>query len=340
MFRRFMAAGLAVFALTQANPVAAQTTIRIASSSESLAYIPVYAADALGYFKQMGITLNRTIVAGPSAIAAVASGNLDVVMGATANPVLANKSGADVLIVGSMTRQFGPGIVVSKKWTESHKLTAQSSTKDKMAALKGISISVQQAGGGSDQLLRLIAEEGGLVYDRDMTVTSIPDQQAQIAAITNGRVDAIVTTPPYSNMTARALGGLLMLNSGLGEIESLDGYLGSAISVRGSWAKPNEALLVNFLKAVQMGFDVMQDPVRTNQARDLVRAQIFKDIEPDMFAEVWDASRIAAPKSLLIAQKQVDIFMAVNNRFSKDKLDLATMQKAYTNEYAEKALKK
>ena len=85
-------------------------------------------------------------------------------------------------------------------------------------------------------------------------------------------------------------------------------------------------LLVNFLKAVQMGFDVMQDSARTNQARDLVRSQVFKDIEPEMFAEVWEASRIAAPKNLLIAPKQLEIFMDVNNRFSKDKLDMATVE--------------
>lgn len=341
MLRNLLAACAAAAVLIASPPASAQNKVRLAASSDSLSYIPVYAAEAMGYFKQVGIDLDRTLAkSGPQAIAAVIGGDLDMVMGATGNPILANKAGGDIIIVGALSNQFGPGIVLTKDWAAKHKITAASSTKDKIASLKGARIVISGPGGGSDQLLHYLAEEGGLNTDRDMTIVAIGDTQAQIAAIASGRVDALSITPPNSNMTVRQIGGVLILNSGVGEVEGLRGYLGAALSARASWVRQNEALTVNFLKGLQMGFDVLMDPVRTTQARDAVRAAVFKDIDPEMFAELWAGAQAGAPRNSMITPQQIQVFIDVNNRFTKDKLELAAVQKTYTNEYVERALKK
>src|SRR5262249_16312971 len=155
--------------------------------------------------------------------------------------------------------------------------------------------------------------------DRDMTITALPDSAAMLAAFSQGRVDGLSVSAPVSNMAARNFDGLMMLNTGIGEVKELAGFLGAALSAPGDWMKKNEELMVRFNKALWMAFDTMLDPARTNQARDALQKGQFKQIDAALFTDLWKDQVQGAPKTPAINAKMLQILIDFQNRFSQDK---------------------
>ena len=77
---RGIAASLLGSALLLA-PARAQEKVIVATASGSVAYITYYAADAMGFFKDAGLTSEMILTgSGAKALAAAVGGNVDVVM--------------------------------------------------------------------------------------------------------------------------------------------------------------------------------------------------------------------------------------------------------------------
>ena len=74
----------AALVLVAATHAYAQEKIRLAASTQSIGYTPVYAAEAMGYFKELGLTVERikgkkiTIVPGGLTRVALKEGSLVV----------------------------------------------------------------------------------------------------------------------------------------------------------------------------------------------------------------------------------------------------------------------
>ena len=335
---------LAVLAIMSAgaiplSPAAAQTKVVITASSESLFHAPIYTAQELGYFKQQNLVVETILTpSGPQSIAAVLGGDAQMVMGAPANPINARKQGADlVLFVGAAT-QYGANVVVSKKWADAHKLTPASTYKERLATLKGISVAVSGPGGGNEQIVRYLAAEAGLDADRDMTLVSLGGTPNMVAAYSQGRVDALSAAPPNDRLAVHEFGGMMYFNLGAGEVPTLVGYLGSGVAARADWLQKNPAIATGFVKALQMSYDGMHDPARTEQIRDLVYKARYSAMDKALFAEIWKDLVAGAPKTPEVAKPMIDKLVNFTNRFSKDKIDPAVADGSFTNKYVEQAL--
>jgi NitT/TauT family transport system substrate-binding protein len=318
-------------------PVWAQDKIRITSSNDSLLYAPIYAAAAMGYFKQNGIEIERTLsTTGPTGLAALMAGNLEMVMGVPSTPLLARKAGGDIKMIAGIASQYGVNVAVTKKWAEAHHLSAKSSYKERLAALKGITMGVTGPGGGNDQLVSYLAEQAGLNRARDMNVVALGDASAMLAAFSQGRVDAISISTPTSNIAAHDFDGLLIFNTGVGDVEPLNGFFGAAVSARGDWLAKNEAVAARFVKSVQMGLDAIHDPDQTNQVRDAVHKLVFQKIDARVFADIWKDNTVGTPKTTVITRKMVQDLIDYGNRFSQNKLDGSIIDESFTNAYGKK----
>lgn len=260
-----------------------------------------------------------------------------MVMGAAGNPLAARRAGADVIMMGALSVQFGPNLVATRKWAETHNVKGADPYRKKLGALKGATVGITGPGGGSDQLIRYLAEDAGIDADRDLTIVTLGDAATQIAAFTAGRVDALSLAAPTSHLIWHKFDGVMLFNSGTGEIETLAGFLGSSLAVRGDWAKKNEATMVNFARGLQMGFDALFDPSRTEQARDAVRKMVFPDFDIALFDELWQDERKGAPKTGAISRQMVQNLLNFSNKFTKDKMPDSIIDGSFTSEYIEKA---
>jgi NitT/TauT family transport system substrate-binding protein len=333
----FAAIIFVILAFLTTDDAAAQDKVRITSSNDSLLYVPIYAAEAMGYFKQNGIVIERTLSnTGPTALAALLAGNMDMAMGVPSSPLLARKAGGDIKMFAGIATQYGVNVAVTKKWVEANRLSPKSSYKERLAALKGITIGVTGPGGGNDQLVSYLADQAGLNRARDMNVVALGDASSMLAAFSQGRVDGISISTPTSNIAAHDFGGLLLFNTSVGDVEPLDGFFGAAVSARGDWLAQNEPVAMRFVKSIQTSLDAIHDPAQTNQVRDAVRKLVFPKIDAVLFAEIWKDNIAATPKTTVITTKMVQGLIDYGNRFTQNKLDYSIVDESFTNQFAQK----
>lgn len=325
--------------LLAAGTAVAQDKVRVTSSTITLAYVPFYMAQTLGHFDKLGLKVEELKSdSGPKSLAAVISDNADILLGATTTPVAARKQGADIVLFAPIFSQYSSNVIVSKKWQEKHALTSKSSYAERLAALKGATVGITGPGSGTDQIVRYFADAAKINPDRDMTLTALGgDAGILMSAFSQGRIDALSISAPTSHMAVRQFGGMILFNVGAGQVRELDGYFQTGFAARGDWLKKNEGVAVRFTKAIQTSFDALRDAAKAREARDIIHKAYFPNIEPDIFAELWEEVIVSAPKSVELNRKMVADIFDFSNKFSKEKLDPALIDSVFTNEIAKKA---
>ena len=318
----------------------AEDRVRIASSTDSISYLPFYAAQSMGYFKDLSVTIDVVRVdSGPKAMSAIIGGDLDVILGANTTSLSARKAGVDVVLFAPITTQYSSNILVSQKWASAHGLTSASSYSDKLAAMKGLTIGITGPGSGTDQIVRYMAGAAKINPDRDMTIVSLGgDANIMMAAFSQARVDGLSISAPTSTMAIHSFNGFMLFNVGIGEVKSLDGYFQSGFAAKRDWLAKNRAAAVKLAKGVQMGLNALRDPAKSKQAHDLIRKEYYANLDASVFEEAWSDQILAMPKSVELTQKMVEDIVNFNNEFAKDKLDLKMAESAYTNEFAKQAV--
>ena len=341
MLRRLMTWGVAIALVSPLAQASAQERVRIASSTDSISYIPLYAAQMMGHFKDIGLQVDvMRVDSGPKAMSAVIGGDVDVILGATTTPLAARKAGVDVVFFAPVTTQYSSNILVSRKWADEHKITEKSSYADKLAAMKGLTLGITGPGSGTDQIVRYMAAAAGINPDRDMTLVSLGgDGNTMMAALSQGRVDGLAISAPTSTVAIRTFNGAMLFNVGVGEVKSLDGYFQSGFAAQRDWLSKNRVAAVKLAKGVQMGIDSLRDPARTIKARELIQKGYYSKLDPAVFDEAWKDQIAALPKNVELSKKMIEDIINFNNQFAKDKIDLSLAENAYTDDIAQQALK-
>jgi NitT/TauT family transport system substrate-binding protein len=199
--KRFLAmlAAVAVAASLTIAPSssAAKDKMTFVMSSWGVLYWGTLAAEQLGYFEQEGIETEMIRTGGGTkSLAAVVSGDAQVNVGAPASAFRAHAKGSDVIVIAPAISQYADNLVMSQAWADKHKLTSTTPYKEKLKALKGMTVAVASMGGGSSQLIRMLAKEGGLDPDRDLTMTAMSTGENMIAAFGQNRIDGFMFPSP------------------------------------------------------------------------------------------------------------------------------------------------
>lgn len=166
-------------------------TIKVAHLPSAL-FAPLYVAQAKGYFKDAGLTIDlQAIKSGQDGVPLLASGKLDVmVAGVSAGMFNALDSGLKFKVVGSM------GISTGDPAKSPTALEAVGSITE-ISQLKGKKIAVAGGPGATGgYLLSAILKEDGLTL-KDVQVINLanPDMKA---ALKSGGVDAALASAPFT----------------------------------------------------------------------------------------------------------------------------------------------
>lgn len=332
MSRWFARLCVVLAVMAPASRASALEPVGISASSVTLGYTPIYVAQTQGFFEKLGLDVKITLsTSGPASVAAAMSGDVATVLGGATTMIAARKAGGDVVMFGALSTVFGSNLVVSKKWAESHKLSAGSGYKERIVAMKGATIAITAPGGGNDQLIRFLAPEGGLDADRDMTIITIAETSAMLVAFSQGRVDALSVSSPTSNLAVRDFDAVWLFNVNRGEVEALRGYFGATIAAGGAWLRKNPQNVQSFIKALEMAVDMVRDPARTNQARDAVYKAYFPQMDTAFYNDVWKDIIESQPVTPRINRKMVEGVIDFSNRFAKDKMDYGLVDGSFVN---------
>jgi NitT/TauT family transport system substrate-binding protein len=163
--------------------------------------VPFFIADAKGYFKDEGLSVELLpFDAGAKMIAFLGTGDLDVGGGAPSVALYnAAAQGVQIRIVGDKAHHAAglghAALMVRKDFIDSKKFTG---FKD----LKGLRVAIVGVGSGDESVLNEALKRGGLKWgDANVVPLGFPQHPAAFA---NGAIDASLTSEPFFTVIKKA----------------------------------------------------------------------------------------------------------------------------------------
>jgi NitT/TauT family transport system substrate-binding protein len=170
----------------------AQTKVRLAVGGQSaLYYLPLTVTDRLGYFKDEGLAVEISDLAGGSkALQALIGGSADVVAGAFDHTIQMQAKKQPITAVVQLGRF--PGFVLA--------LTGPKAASYKGPAdLKGMKIGVTAPGSSTHFMALHMMAQAGLKPD-DASFVGVGAGSTAVAAAKRGEIDALVSVDPVINL--------------------------------------------------------------------------------------------------------------------------------------------
>lgn len=179
---------LLVTAVSCDNDLAAPEQSRITISvpgAQNVAFLPLLAADKLGYFAREGLTVEiRDVPNGVAARQLVQDGTAQAAMGFYELTLQAQSEGQDLL--GVALAAIRPGLVLSARADVTIRAAGD---------LRGRRVGVAALGSGTHNLLRYLLRQAN-VPENEVTVAAIGNGTSAINAVEAKEVDALVGLDP------------------------------------------------------------------------------------------------------------------------------------------------
>lgn len=176
-------------------------------------HLPLYVADAKGFYKQAGLKPTLIAVAnGPLMNSQMGSGAIDFGHQPPSNVGLAREQGMDqVFVIGNVTM---PWVLVAKK---DLKVPNRGKYPDVIRDLKGLNWGVYGRGSDGEVFMRVMAGDAKLDVDKDMTWIAVGGPPTGLPALKAGRVDVYLTLAPAPTVVESLGYGTTILDLRKGE---------------------------------------------------------------------------------------------------------------------------
>jgi NitT/TauT family transport system substrate-binding protein len=221
-----------------------------------------------GIFAKHGVDATLVQIAGPTSVAAVLSGQVQVGHSGGSAVIGAAVAGGDVKIVAVQSPVF-PFL-----------LMVQPSIKT-AADLKGKNLGISSPGGAADTALRIVLPKLGLEPDKDVTFISMGSIANQVAGLQSGAIDGtiIVDGPDTYNMQNAGFPSLF-------DVSKLDiPYVDAVIELQGAFIDSHKAFVQNYVDAMTESTLLM----RTNKDVSIQALnKIFQGNAADSYPSTYD----------------------------------------------------
>ena len=249
MHPRFAWFALLVACLMSAGSARAADRISVAVGGKGItAYLPLTLAEDLGYFKEAGLAVEVSDLAGGAKMAeALVGGSADIGVGSYEHVLHLRPKGLDVICITLFNHTYGAVVGLPPQRAATYRAPRD---------LKGLRIGVIAPGSSMDVALQLLLAKDGLSRD-DVSVLGIGAGPSAIAAMKSGRLDGIVHADPIISrlvqdgdivpvVDTRTEAGLTYLYNGF--------FAGSAVLTTESYAKAHPDLVQAFTTQIIRAF--------------------------------------------------------------------------------------
>jgi len=187
-------ATLAAMLFVGAPSAHAQQTVRI-GTTPSFIFLPLYAAEQLGYFKAEGITAQFVDFEGGAEVTtAMVGGSIDTGGTMSERPLILAEKGFGAKNLLALENRNPLHVVIRKD-------SAAKDVKD----LKGTKLGMTRAGSGTDLSLRALLKDAGLEPDKDVAIIAIGGVSSATAALKAGQVDGYMGGEPAGAIAVQQL---------------------------------------------------------------------------------------------------------------------------------------
>lgn len=290
-----LAAALLCSPLMGSSQAAEPPKVVLAFPSGGFLYVPIHAAQKLGYLADEGLNVEVIVFpkGGSAALTAVLGGDADAYVGFPAIAIRARTKGQAVRAFAAVQTQLGSTVVIQGDAARKAGMTASSPIADWARALRGLSIGVAGSGSTTDMLVRNLAKEVGLNPDRDLSVMPIGGGPNMLAAFSRRTIGGFSLSPPTIT-TAEKAGGFVLVDLARGEYEPLAGFLFTTMISRDDWLAKNRGTAEKLVRALWRGEQVLRT-------------------DPAIFDAAWAASLPSYPATPRIEAAGVEKNMAFMN---------------------------
>jgi len=299
---------------------------------DKVIYLPAKLTEQLGYFKDEGVDVKMlSEPSGASAENVLVAGQVQGVVGFYDHTITLQAQGKCIQSVVQLAKVPGEAEVVSNK-------AAAGLTSPKNFA--GKKLGVTSPGSSTDYLTQYLAAKNGL-ETKDYTTVKAGAGPTFIAALTNGGIDAGMTTDPtIANVEARGLGKVIVyMRTEEGTRAALGGlYPAASLYMGCEYVKANPAVVQKVVNA----FVKTMKWIDSHEAADIAAKMPADYAGPDMalyVKSIKDSSPMFTADGVMPEggpQTVLDVLgtFNANVKSKKDTIDLA---KTYTTEFATKA---
>ena len=251
--------------------------------------LPYRIAIAKGFFRDQGLSVEQIFVrGGPTAIAALVSGNVDFgSIGGAQAPIRSNARGLDLRILASLSNYTNYTLLGSKDTR---------SIED----LRGKIIGVTGAGAYSDFAIRIFLKRHNIDPDRDVTLRAIGGTALRAIALERG----VISAAPFT-----AEDTIRLLDKGYPMIVNLNEALRipqSILVTRGEMLEKNPDTAKRFLKAMILGMQVAK-----HNKKEAIQIGFASGLpgEPELISRSYDLFSPGYAGDLSIAQEGIQIML-------------------------------
>ncbi|PRX28385.1 NitT/TauT family transport system substrate-binding protein [Paraburkholderia sp. BL18I3N2] len=295
-----------------------------------LYYLPVLAAQQLGYFKDEGLDVTLEDFAGGSkALEAVVGGSADVGAGAFEHTLFMQEKGQHYRAFALMGR--APQIVVAV-------LKSKADQFKTLADFKGAKVGVSAPGSSTDLVLTVALRKAG-VQRNEISAIGVGSGASVLAAVSGGQIDALSNVDPMITKLARS--GAIKVLVDTRTVKGTQEVFGGTMPAATLYASDN--FIQKYPKTTQaLANAIVRADHWLQSASD---ADLLKMVPPAyllndsaLYVEAFHNVRDAySPDGLMPADGPATSLRALSsfdNRLDPKKIDLNA---TYTNDFARKA---
>jgi NitT/TauT family transport system substrate-binding protein len=232
--------------------------------------IPAWIAQAKGFYKDAGIDAELIAVTnGPMMTSNLASGVVDVGVNSPSHVGLAKERGLDLSIV--MGDLMMPIVLIGR--TDLNLPDVK--YPEIMSHLKGLKWGSYGRGTDLENIMRFMAEQGGLDPDKDVTWIGVGGPATGLPALKSAQIDVYGTIMPAPELAEAGGYGKSIIDMRKGEGP---GDLSKSVShtymARADRIKEKEQLFRNFIKANEKSYCWLKDPSNFDEAASIIEQQL------------------------------------------------------------------
>ena len=296
----------------------------------SIYYLPLTIAEAKGYFKDEGLTVEIVDFAGGSqSLRAVVGGSADVVSGAFEHTI--NLQASKQYFRAFVLQGRAPAIAVGVA-------TAKAGAYRSPADLKGMKIGVSAPGSSTNMVANYVLAKGGL-KPSDVSFVGVGTASGALAALRTGQIDAISNVDPVMTMLEQK--GDVKIIADTRTIKGTQQLFGGPMPAASLYA-PEEFIARN-PKTVQALTNAMVRALKWLQTAgpsDIINTVPDAYLLGDraLYLASFNAVRDAISPDGLISEASVKVSLAAlasfNEKIRPEQIDLT---RTYTNDFVRKA---
>jgi NitT/TauT family transport system substrate-binding protein len=215
------------------------TKIVVSWGTLDVANLPIWIAYKAGYFKEHGLDVDLQYQASTIQIASLLSGGVQIAQVGGTNVVSADASGADLIVMGTLSPIFPHLFMVS----------ADIKTP---AQLRGKIVGVSKFGDAGDVASRIALGKLG-VNEKDVSFVQVGSSANRAAALMNGAVQAGVMIPPM-NVPLEAHGVHTLVDLARLRIPAAN----ITIAARKAWVSAHRPQMQGYIDALVEGLHRMR----------------------------------------------------------------------------------